>query len=143
VPCFLSALGKLQPKEQEAVMCVLLLTQILDGCLEKPELELWSRVVQQVGRQQGPDELALRGCACAFRNSTYNHTEQSVVDAKLLLMALDEDDSNDRSVFGRQTRHFWGCFLTAAFWYTLGENRPAELGLGDSLWFKTRKLLLK
>jgi hypothetical protein len=109
VPCFLSDLGKLEPEEQEAVMCVLLLTQILDGCLEKPELVLWSRVYKQIGREQGPDELALRGCACALRT-------QQDVDAQLLRMALDEDDSNDR---------------------------PSQLGLGDSLWFKARKLLLK
>jgi hypothetical protein len=64
-----------------------------------------------VPREQGPDsdELALRGCACALRT-------QQDVDAQLLRMALDEDDSNDR---------------------------PSQLGLGVSLWFKARKLLLK
>jgi hypothetical protein len=41
---------------------------------------------------------------------------QQDADAQLLRMALDEDDSNDR---------------------------PSQLGLGDSLWFKARKLLLK
>ena len=73
------------------------------------ELVLWSRVYRHIGRAQPPDEAALCGCACAFRNG---HT----IDAALLRAALDEDHGNDR---------------------------PQELGVADSLWYRARKLLLK
>eukprot|EP01044_Picomonas_judraskeda_P009890 COSAG03_NODE_1237_length_4498_cov_16.580132_5_plen_98_part_00 len=95
----------------------------------------------------GPDqdEAALRGCACAFRvysaqqvcdflplisesqdietsfrrrrgNGCAGAGNGCAIDARLLHAALDEDDSNDR---------------------------PAELGVTDSLWVTTQKLLLK
>ena len=70
---------------------------------------LWSRIFRHLNRAQPPDEVALRGIACALRNGFE-------INAHLLRAALDEDDTNDR---------------------------PPELGLADSLWIKTRKVLLK
>ena len=96
------------------VMCVLLLTQILDGCLESSELLIWSRINKQIGKNFAPDEAALRGCAKVFRNCVYT---QRFVDVRLLRSALDETHNED--------------------------DESATAGLGDSLWFHIRKLLLK
>jgi hypothetical protein len=114
IPCFLVELEGLTEKEREMVMCILLLTQVLDGCVESPELLIWSRIYKQIGLKFAPDEAALRGCANVFRNCVYT---QRFVDTQLLRSALDGVNDED--------------------------DVSATAGLGDSLWYQIRKLLLK
>ena len=82
------------------IMRVLLLAQILDGALEDDELILWNRVYLAVGRPAPPDEAALYGVACAFR-------QQEIVDVALLDAALDDDDANDHAAVADFADSFW------------------------------------
>ena len=98
--CFLCELQQLRQDEQLVVMRVLLLAQILDGALEDDELVLWNRVYLAVGRPAPPDEAALCGVACAFR-------QQEIVDVALLDAALDDDDANDHAAVADFADSFW------------------------------------
>ena len=84
IPRFLSDLPKLDPDEQLAVMCVHLLTQMLDGAMDDPELELWQRIAIAIERSTGMDEQALKGVAFAFR---FRH----LISAEVLEEALEGD----------------------------------------------------
>ena len=72
----------------------------LDGALEDDELILWNRVYLAVGRPAPPDEAALCGVACAFR-------QQEIVDVALLDAALDDDDANDHAAVADFADSFW------------------------------------
>ena len=97
---FLSDMAKLPPAEQMTVMSIHLLTMMLDGEMDDPEMQAWQRIGISIGRGPCMNEDALKGVACAFRN-------RRPITAVVLENALDDDDENDEAPKAKLSETIW------------------------------------